>query len=156
MQMKLPPGKLYGRNLKTRQISGLRLAEVVYPPGYKTPEHSHDLPQLCLVRKGIFAEVYDRRNREVRPLSLITRPSGESHAQHFFDSEVHCLIVEVEHGWLERFGDRQVRLNDGAAFHGGLSVWLATRLYKEFHLSDEASSLAIEGLALEVIAELSR
>jgi len=42
------------------------------------------------------------------------------------------------------------------AFHGGLSVWLATRLYKEFQLTDEASSLAIEGLALEVIAELSR
>ncbi len=155
-QMKLPPGKLYGRNLKTRQVAGLRLAEVVYPPGYKTPEHSHDLPQLCLVRKGIFAEVYDRKNREVGPLSLITRPSGESHAQHFYGSEVHCLIVEVEHGWLERVREHQVPLNDSLAFHGGLSVWLATRLYKEFQLTDEASSLAIEGLALEVIAELSR
>jgi AraC family transcriptional regulator len=152
--MKLPPGKLYGRNLKTRQIAGLRLAEVVYPAGYQTPEHSHDLPQLCLVRKGIFAEVYDRKNREVSPLSLITRPAGERHAQRFHDSEVHCLIVEVEHGWLEP--GHRVPLNDSAAFHGGLSVWLATRLYKEFQLADEASSLAIEGLALEVMAELSR
>jgi AraC family transcriptional regulator len=154
--MKLPPGKLYGRNLKTRQVAGLRLAEVVYPAGYQTPEHSHDLPQLCLVRKGIFAEVYDRQNREVTPLSLITRPSGERHAQRFHDSEAHCLIVEVEHGWLERVSEHRVPLNDSAAFHGGLSVWLATRLYKEFQLADQASSLAIEGLALEVMAELSR
>jgi AraC family transcriptional regulator len=156
MQIKLTPGKLYGRNLKTRQVAGLRLAEVVYSPGYKTPEHSHDLPQLCLVRKGTFAEAYDRKTREVGPLSLITRPAGESHAQRFYDSEVHCLIVEVEHGWLERVREDQGPLNDSAAFHGGLSIWLATRLYKEFQLADEASSLAIEGLALEVMAELSR
>jgi AraC family transcriptional regulator len=155
MQMKLPPGKLYGRNLKTRQVAGLRLAEIVYPPGYMTPEHSHDLPQLCLVRKGLFAEVYDRKNREVRPLSLITRPSGEKHAQRFDDSEVHCLIVEVDHGWLERVRENWNPLNDSAV-HSGLSVWLATRLYKEFRLADEASSLAIEGLALELMAELSR
>ena len=110
--MKLPPGKLYGRNLKTREVAGLRLAEVVYPAGYQTPEHSHDLPQLCLVRKGIFAEVYDRKNREVRPLSLITRPAGESHAQRFYESEVDCLIIEVEPVWLERVRERHVSLNE--------------------------------------------
>src|SRR2546427_1801836 len=154
--MKLPPGQLYGTNLKTRQIGGLRLTEVVYPCGYQTPEHSHDLPQLCLVRKGIFAEVYDRKRREVRPLSLITRPAGERHAQRFREWEVHCLIVEVETGWQERVREHQVSLDDSAAFDGGLSVWLATRLYREFQIGDEASSLAIEGLALEVMAELSR
>src|SRR5215510_6579235 len=154
--MKLPPGKLYGRNLKARQIAGLRLAEVAYSIGYETPEHSHDLPQLCLVRQGIFAEVYDGKNREVSPLSLIARPAGESHAQRFHESEVHCLIIEVEPGWLERAREHHVSLDHSAAFHGGLSVWLATRLYNEFQLADEASSLAIEGLALEVMAELSR
>ena len=154
--MKLPPGKLYGRNLKTRQIAGLRLAEIVYPRGYQTPKHSHDLAQLCLVRKGSFVEIYDRRNREVRPTSLISRPAGESHAQHFYESEVHCLIVEVEPGWLDRAIEHHVSLDDSAAFHGGLSVWLATRVYNEFQLADDASSLAIEGLTLEVLAELSR
>jgi AraC family transcriptional regulator len=156
MQTKLPAGKLYGSNLKTRQVAGLRLAEVAYCAGYQTPEHSHDLPQLCLVRKGIFAEVYDRRHREVRPLSLITRPAGENHAQYFNRSEVHCLIIEVERGWLQGVRERDVSLETSAAFHGGLSVWLATRLYKEFQLGDNASSLAIEGLALELMADLSR
>jgi hypothetical protein len=33
MQTKFPAGKLYGKNLKTRQIEGLRLAEVSYPAG---------------------------------------------------------------------------------------------------------------------------
>lgn len=154
--MNRSPGQLFGRNLKTRQIAGLRLAEIVYPEGYQTPKHSHDLPQLCLVRKGMFADIYDRKKRKVGPLSLITRPAGEGHTQRFHDSEVRCLIVEVELGWLERVREHQATLNDSALFHGGLSVWLATRLYKEFQLADQASSLAIEGLALEVLAELSR
>lgn len=156
LKMKLSPGQLYGRNLKTRQVGDMRLTEVVYSPGYQTPQHSHDLPQLCLVRKGIFTEVYSRRTREVRSSCLIARPSGETHAQRFYDSEVNCLIVEVERGWLERVREHQVSLDDSAAFEGGLSVWLAMRLYKEFQLADEASSVAIEGLALEVMAELSR
>src|SRR5437763_13857944 len=114
--MKLPAGKLYGRNLKARQVAGLRLAEVAYPAGYQTPKHSHDLPQLCLVRKGIFAEVYDRKNREVRPFSLITRPAGESHTQRFRESEVDCLIIEVEPVCLERVSERHVSLDDYAAY----------------------------------------
>jgi len=154
--MNLPPGKLFGENLKTRQVAGLRLTEVLYPPSYETPEHSHDLPQLCLVRKGIFTEVYSGKTREVGPTSLITRPSGESHAQRFHDSEVHCLIVEVEQSWLERVREYKVSVDDSLAFDGGLSVWLATRLYTEFQHADEASSLSIEGLALEVMVELSR
>src|SRR5205809_7527750 len=116
--MKLPPGKLYGRNLKTREVAGLRLAEVVYPAGYQTPEHSHDLPQLCLVRKGSFAEVYDRKRREVRPLSLITCPAGERHAQRFREWDVHCLIVAADTGWQGRVRDRQVSLGVSAAFQG--------------------------------------
>lgn len=154
--MKLPAGKLFGKNLKTRQVAGLRLAEVLYPPGYATPEHSHDLPQLCLVRKGIFNEVYNGKAREVRRSSLIARPSGESHTQRFPSSEVHCLIVEFEQRWLERVREYHVSLDDSVAFDNGLSVWLAMRLFAEFQLADEVSSLSIEGLALEVMAELSR
>jgi len=154
--MKLPAGKLFGKNLRTRQVAGLRLAEVLYLPGYTTPKHSHDLPQLCLVRKGIFTEVYDGKTRQVRRCSLIARPSGESHTQRFLDSEAHCLIVEFEQRWLERVREYQVSLDYSLAFDRGLSVWLATRLFAEFQLADELSSLSIEGLALEVMVELSR
>lgn len=154
--MKLPPGKLFGKNLKNRQVAGLRLAEVVYFPGFATPKHSHDLPQLCLVRKGIFTEVYSGKTREVRSSSLITRPSGESHTQCFHNSEVHCLIVEFEQQWLARVREHHLSLDDSRAFDGGLPVWLATRLFAEFQLPDEASSLSIEGLALELMAALSR
>ncbi|MGI9086504.1 MAG: helix-turn-helix transcriptional regulator, partial [Chthoniobacterales bacterium] len=40
--------------------------------------------------------------------------------------------------------------------HGGPAAWLTMRMYSEALQTDEASSLAVEGLALEILAELSR
>jgi hypothetical protein len=43
-----------------------------------------------------------------------------------------------------------------AQFTGGLASWLATRLYQEFQSRDDSARLSIEGLALELIAEVSK
>jgi AraC family transcriptional regulator len=47
-------------------------------------------------------------------------------------------------------------LETPAEFQGGKVAGLALRLYNEFRLMDDLSSMAIEGLALEMIAEASR
>jgi AraC family transcriptional regulator len=87
---------------------------------------------------------------------LILRPAGETHAHHFHNKGSRCFVIEIEKGWLDRLRGHRGVLDDSTQFYGGLSVWLATRLYNEFHRADEASSLAIEGLMFEMIAEASR
>jgi AraC family transcriptional regulator len=47
-------------------------------------------------------------------------------------------------------------LDRSTEFNYGFSVWLAKRLYDEFYRMDGASPLAIEGLTLEMMAEVSR
>ena len=47
-------------------------------------------------------------------------------------------------------------LDDSVEIQSGLSAWLATRLYNEFNNDDNASSLAMEGLTLELLSEVSR
>jgi AraC family transcriptional regulator len=47
-------------------------------------------------------------------------------------------------------------LDRSAEFNQGVSVWLAKRLYNEFYRADGASGLAMEGLTLELMAEVSR
>jgi AraC family transcriptional regulator len=43
-----------------------------------------------------------------------------------------------------------------AEFTGGMPVWLAMGLYRELRASDQLSPLAIEGLALELVAQAGR
>jgi len=47
-------------------------------------------------------------------------------------------------------------LKEPADFRNGILLRLTTRLYKEFCNLDELSSLVIEGLTLEILAETSR
>jgi AraC family transcriptional regulator len=48
------------------------------------------------------------------------------------------------------------RLGGPAEFQSGVAAWLASRLYREYQHQDNLASLAMEGLALEILAELSR
>ena len=156
MTLNLLPGNLYGQKVKTRAVAGFQLSEITYQPGYRVARHSHELAQFCLVREGTFSEIYGRKTRDVKPMTLIVRPSGETHEHSFHNTGSRCFVIEIQQTWLERFGQHGFALNDSREFRGGLSVWLAKRVYDEFHRTDEASSFAIEGLMLEIIAETSR
>jgi AraC family transcriptional regulator len=57
---------------------------------------------------------------------------------------------------LEQIRQYAVVLDQPAYFEGGLAPWLAHRLYREYTRTDDLSLLALEGLALEVLAEMSR
>ncbi|MGQ0760818.1 MAG: helix-turn-helix transcriptional regulator [Acidobacteriota bacterium] len=57
---------------------------------------------------------------------------------------------------MRRIREYSTVLEDSAEVQSGVVAWLATRLFKEFHREDEASLLAIEGLTLEMLCEVSR
>ena len=58
--------------------------------------------------------------------------------------------------WFRRAREQAPLADAVGAFHGGLVVHLAHRLYGEFRLRDEVSRLAIESITLGVLAEASR
>jgi AraC family transcriptional regulator len=153
---RLPPGRLYGSSLKSRQAGGLMLTEIAYPADFSVAKHSHELSQLCFVRQGAFSEVFGRKSREVGPFTLIARPTDEMHAHRFHRAGARCFVIEIGNESLRRLREYAPVMEDSAEFQSGQLTWLMTRVYKEFHLADEASSLAIEGLTLEVLSEVSR
>jgi AraC family transcriptional regulator len=90
------------------------------------------------------------------PLTLIARPPGETHAHHFHNAGARCFVIEIGGEFLRRIRDYSAVLDDSTEFQSGLLAWLATRLYNEFNHEDNASSLAIEGLTLEMLSEALR
>jgi AraC-like DNA-binding protein len=58
--------------------------------------------------------------------------------------------------WFDRVRRHSSVINSPAAFCGEQLSFLATRLYREFLGADNFSSLTIEGLMLEMLAETSR
>ena len=70
-RLRLPPGRLYGQNLRARSVGSLTLTEIFYPLDSRVLKHSHELSQLCFVRGGAFSEVFGRKTREVKAFTLI-------------------------------------------------------------------------------------
>jgi AraC family transcriptional regulator len=145
-----------GQAIERRRVAGLTLSLITYAPRLELPKHAHESAGFCLVLQGTYAEKYAAKTLSCKPQTVTFSPAGEKHSNRFDGKGSHCFIIDIEPGWLERACEDGPRLDGPAEFAGGSLAWLATRLYREFCESDDASRLAIEGLALEMIAETAR
>jgi AraC family transcriptional regulator len=145
-----------GDILRWRRVGGLLLAEVEYEPGQRIHRHVHPHARFVLVLEGSLTEIRGEETQICRPSTLLFRRADEPHAYIVSKSGAVCLVVDIEPGWLARAGEHAPLLTQSHAFRRGLIIHLAHRLHGEFHLRDEVSRLAIESLALGVLAEASR
>lgn len=132
------------------------LSESIYPAGLKMPSHEHEPAYFSFVLKGAYTETCRKGTRTCTPSSMVFHPPGERHAVDFHNAEVRILRVEVKSRWLERTRKCGGVPEYSTDFHGGLVSSLCTRIYGEFQRSDICSPLVIEGLVLEILAEVSR
>ena len=151
-----PKNFTHGEILRWRRVGGLVLAEVKYGPGQRVPRHAHAHARFVLVLAGELTEIRGEDTNRYEPSSLLFRRAGEPHAYLVSRSGATCLIVDVEEGWYARARQHAPVLARSAAFRRGFVVHLAHRLHGEFRLRDEVSRLAIESIALGMLAEASR
>ena len=147
-------GDFHGDALMSREVDGFALRETVHQPGIKIPKHSHERAHLAFVLRGVFEEKCESKTLECKPLSVSFLAPGMTHSDDFGNG-VHCLLVEIAPQRLERLRDA-LPLDKPIFLDGGVSAWLAMRLYNEARQTDDASSLAVEGLIMEILAEVSR
>jgi len=149
-------GAFYGEIAKRREFPELTLTETVYPPAYRVPMHRHELPWFGFVLEGSILEILGRKLFDCKPLKLLYRVPDDAHANQSGDRGSRCLTVELKEAFFRGFVQSAGILRDPAEFDGGLLPSLMLRLYNEFNCIDDASPLAVEGLALELLAESHR
>ncbi|HEV2912375.1 MAG TPA: AraC family transcriptional regulator [Pyrinomonadaceae bacterium] len=148
-----PPGL---RHLKAREVSGFVFFETFYAAGMGVSTHSHEQPNMCIALTGNCREAYGAKVREYKPLTLAYIPAGVGHSLHFPNGASRCFSVDIAPDWLERFRELSKINEDSVHCHGGLLGTLFLKLYKEFHTVDSAATISMEGLTLEMIAEVLR
>lgn len=153
--MKFSPGRFYGKVAKTISTAEFGLMETTYAPTLTLPAHSHELAYYCFVIEGSFTEFYGKRSHLCGSSTLVFHPAGETHSDYFHTS-VRCLNIQMNVQWLERLRQYSNIVNIPTDFCDERLSVLAARLYREFREMDDFSSLAIEGLILEMLAETSR
>jgi AraC family transcriptional regulator len=145
-----------GDKIRSFEVGGFVFTETAHKPNQTLPRHSHEQPNIAFILDGSFTEILNNRTFECGPQSLIVKPAGEAHANQYGRSGMHCLLIEARPQKLESLHPVAKAFNRVNHVRGAMLSRLAIRIYHEMLLMDSASLLAIEGLSLELMAELSR
>ena len=144
-----------GQIVRLRAIGSFTLSEHFYPAGMVLPKHAHEQVYFTFVLEGSFREKSGHGTLICRTGAIRFLPAGEIH-EDVIETRLRCLHIKVEAAVLEELDRQSVVPRRPAESSGLTATWLAHRLYAEFLREDSASSIAVEGLILEILAELAR
>jgi AraC family transcriptional regulator len=151
-----PKGFTQGSLLRWRRVGGLVLGEVAYEPDQRIHRESQPHARFVLVLSGSLSERCGGDTITYGPSTLLFRCANEWRSYAAASRGARCLVVDIDEGWLARARQQAPLLTRSVSFRRGLLLHLAHRLYDEFRQRDEVSRLAVESLALGVLAEASR
>jgi AraC family transcriptional regulator len=146
----------FGTVVRSVEVSGFILTETHHAAGLILPRHDHAGANLNFVVGGSLRETFGRRDAECCPGSVVVKPPGEAHGNHYGEAGAHCLVLEVTSARLETtrpFADLFNR-SDHYRYPGISS--LLRQIYQEMRSPDRASPLVIEGLTLQLLGTATR
>jgi AraC family transcriptional regulator len=139
--------------LQTRELS-LEIAS--YAPYQKIPNHSHETAFFCMALEGFCSEIYRSKTRTYEPSFMSFLPVGETHSLKFYQMGVRSFSIEIKLPLLERMRECSLNFDESVHCRSGQLTLLYKKAYNEFCQMDDVSPLAVEGLVLEMLAEVSR
>jgi AraC family transcriptional regulator len=152
----LGAGAYYGRALSFAGAGGFRVRESSYRSGLKTPWHRHDRPYFAYTHRGVSHQMYPAETLQCCPGTLVFHPADEVHRDAFVTPEVRVLQIEIEPSRLGVFEPPLGLLPPSKNLAQPIISCLASRIHAELGQMDELSPLVIEGLVLELLANLLR
>ena len=153
--MKLGSGNFYGRRLKFASIAGFNLTKQEYQSNDRLPKHSHEFPHFCLTIDGSHTEQFLGQEVEHHPIDLTFCPPDFEHSELHHTQGCH-FVIEVEPWRFESIKSGRLIFSESKVIDDGVSPGLAAKLYREFQEDDPFSKLAMEGIALELLAHSMR
>ncbi len=134
---------------------GLTLWEIRIEP-MEVPLHIHDTAFFCTLLDGELENDYGSRLLTFPPTVNVFHPAGTLHTSVVGMRGAHLLTVEATDTWIERAEAHGPLPDRPSVLTREESVWHSRRLLREIRYATPCSLLAIEGLALEMLAAASR
>jgi AraC family transcriptional regulator len=152
----IPSQEQGGVTVAAREVRGFQVVEIDYPAGLELSRHSHPNAHLLYVLDGEYVESCAGAS-EIRCQARALRylPPNFERSNHF-ESGARCLIVSIDPEMFARVASLNHSLEHPASIETPVSMWLTQKLYREFQQGDSSSTLSLEGILLELLAETAR
>lgn len=144
------PVSLGARRAVRLEVPGFGVRWLDFEPGLSLPAHSHAQACVAVVTRGGFEGVWGSREGTASPGTLIVEPAGEMHANRFFERSGAEVVAIQPAGDLATGAHRPGREARPEA------LGVAWRITGELNRPDDVTPIALEGMALELLAIASR
>jgi AraC family transcriptional regulator len=137
-------------------IPGFCIHSGLHTGGTQLPRHSHDDPTLCFLLSGRFTEYSRNAATDCVTGTMKLMPAGELHWNQFIAPETRGVRVDISR---KRFADHRAinaLLDEHRVITSDGPRSLMRRLIAELQVADDAASMVVEGLLLELLGTLSR
>lgn len=138
------------------RVPGWILGRSDYPTRLTQARHGHAPAYFSLVVRGAYDETIARKERRCTPGDLLFHPAEEEHSVAFLDRPTSILRLELDSELVSRLPFDPGVMRRPLHLTSGRVPAIARRIDTELRRADRVSPLAIEGLALELLAEAFR
>lgn len=152
----LPFGVFNGARQRGIDLNGVSVAEFVDCPDQTITRHTHEDAHFQFLLKGFYITSATGIDRICAPPTVIFNPAGTTHHDRFHTRGGRFLTLSIAPCLMARVGGHYVVRENAVGFSNGEILWLGGRLLRELRQPDQLSPLVIEGLALELLANVGR
>jgi AraC family transcriptional regulator len=155
--MNLKSAAFPAQELGRREFPGFSVFESLYQPEQLLPKHSHEHTYISIVLRGSYSEACERSAWDCEAGQTILHIAGECHSNHFHRNGANVLNLELFPSFLSRLCEcTGASASSRTLIKSAYSLQLGVKLHKEFSSGDPWSALAVEGLTMELLAEILR
>ncbi len=149
-------GQFLGTLIGSRQFSNFAVVENQYSPHENLHTHSHQRAFMSILLHGSYRESCGSTHWDCTAGQAILHEAGEAHANTFHEHGGRVLSIEFFPHYLSALEACDFQPIARQRIDIPHCWRLALQLERELSRSDLASQLAIEGLTMQILAELFR
>jgi AraC family transcriptional regulator len=141
----------FGDELRSCQLTGIRISETLMPRGLQLDEHSHKAGQICFVLEGEYREKASDGDHRLYPGVIQFHAPGELHSNIFSpESDALALLISIDPDrWLHITTPRPVSTDT-------ILRDCNCEIRRELRQADEARRAALEGWAMLSLSAVAR
>lgn len=143
-----------GRPVRSLTCSVFKFTESIYQAGLCIPKHAHAEPYIGITVEGGWIQELEDRCWRGGPWTVTLHPAGEIHSNRFYDSDARIVNINITSARLRQLLGGSLNVQQSVSMREGKAGWMAREIYRELGRAGAVSTVSVNGLALQLLAEL--
>ncbi len=153
---KFTTGSFLGQNRRLLTTDNVHITQVRYPENLTSDWHYHENAYFAFIQKGGSLERRKKENIQCYPGQLLYYNDQEAHKNEQYQRGSKNICLELQNDWFTHNRIDKEHLEGAFNIRNSVIKSYFTKIINETIINDDCSCIAVEGLLLQIFAEMIR